>query len=616
MKQRDKLHNQFFEANVFRKRAIIAVIACFSLVIIILIKLFFLQLSSHEYYSTLSENNRIQIQAIRPNRGLIYDRTGLIVAENVPNYRLEITPERVSDLAKTLNQLSEYLTISAADIEHFQRRLTRSRSFESVPLRFDLNSTDVARFSVVKHQFPGVNIATSSRRRYPFGPLAAHAIGYVGRITDADLDKNNKANYSATVTIGKTGIERLHEKKLHGTVGYKHVEVNVQGRVLRTLETTPPTAGNNLFLTINMKLQRAVENALGDFSGSIVVMAPKTGEILAMVSKPAFDLNLFTLGISQKDYQQLINNTEVPLFNRALSGLYPPGSTIKPLIALAGLDSGLQTPKGQIFCPGYYTLSNDDRRYRDWKKSGHGLVNLDKAITQSCDVLFYDLALRLGIDRISPILKSFGLGEITGVDKTAEATGTLPSRQWKRQTHNKPWYPGETLITGIGQGYMTMTPIQLASMTATIANRGKRLRPRLLHAIQDSSNNLLQLIEPELQEDILLNPAHFAFIVDSMEHVTHKYFGTARRAFANVDYQVAGKTGTSQVFGIAQGAKYDSKTLQKKLHDHALFIGFAPIDKPEVAIAVIAEHGGSGGSIAAPIARKVLDAYFSGKSLD
>ncbi len=610
MKQKDKIHDQYLEASIFRKRAMIAALFCAALFSIIVSRLLFLQWSSHDYYSTRSENNRIQIQAVPPNRGLIYSRSGVVMAENVPNYRLEITPEQVANVPATITALKQYLDIDPKDINQFQQRLSGARSFQSIPFIFDLSFDEVAKLSAIKHRFPGVNITASSVRRYPFGSLASHAIGYVGRINDADLLERDKANYSGTDLIGKTGVERYHEDTLHGSVGFKHVEVNAQGRIIKTLNTTPPIAGRNLFLTIDIELQRAAETALQSYSGSIILIQPSTGDILAMVSKPGFDLNLFPKGISQKEFERLNQNTDHPLFNRAVSGLYPPGSTIKPIIALTGLESGLQTPKGQIFCPGFYLLPNDDRRYRDWKRTGHGLVRLDDAIIESCDILFYDLSLRLGIDRISPMLKRFGLGQVTGIDNTAEARGTLPSREWKKKMRGKPWYPGETLITGIGQGYMTMTPVQLANMAATLANRGIRYQPKLLYATQEGGN-LLELSQAVPIEAVRIKPDQMDYVIDAMKNTTQHVKGTAYRAFQSARYPVAGKTGTAQVFGIAQGEEYDSENLRRKLRDHALFIGFAPVKQPEVAIAVIAEHGESGGSVAAPIARKVLDAYFT-----
>lgn len=469
----------------------------------------------------------------------------------------------------------------------------------------------MARIAVVQHQFPGVDISAHLSRYYPQGAVASHAIGYVGRIGERELKVVDRTNYAATNHIGKTGIEKYYESRLHGRVGYQRVEVNVAGRVLRVLEEQAPVAGQNLYLTLDIALQKVAKQAMGEHSGSLVVLDPYSGDILAIVSQPGFDPNLFVNGISHEDYALLRANPERPLFNRALTGQYPPGSTIKPIIGLAGLNTHVQSPGQRIFCPGHYSLPNDDKLYRGWKKTGHGSVRLAEAIVQSCDVLFYDMALRMGIDRISPILAVFGLGLATGVDTTGEAEGILPSRQWKNANKGQPWFPGETLITGIGQGYMLVTPLQLASATAMLATRGTRMKPRLLHRVQAATDTeaKIQVLSAPVNVSVF-DKRHWDYIHQAMVAVAHKPNGTAYKANLGVSYRIAAKTGTAQVFSIAQDGKYEVEKLRKKLHDHALYIAYAPAEAPRIAIAVIAEHGGSGGSVAGPIARKVMDAYF------
>jgi len=444
--RREPIHDQIFEAGLFRRRALIASVVGLALVGLLLARLVYLQLSSFDHYSTLSKNNRVRLQAVAPPRGLIFDRNGVVLAENLPTYRLEITPEEVDDMDATLANLASVVDIPPAELQRFRKALKRARPFEGIPLLFKLSEDQVARVAVVRHQFPGVDISARLSRHYPQGAQAAHAIGYVGRIDERELKIVDKTNYAATNHIGKIGIEKYYETRLHGKIGYQRVEVNVSGRVLRVLEEEAPVAGQNLFLTLDIELQKIAEQAMVDHSGSLVALDPNNGDILAIVSRPGFDPNLFVNGISFEKFAALRNDSEQPLFNRALTGQYPPGSTIKPILGLAGLQGKVHTRRQKIYCPGWYKLPDEDRLYRDWKKTGHGRLDLAGAIIQSCDVYFYNMALRMGIDQMSSVLQVFGFGQATGVDSPGEASGILPSREWKKANKGQPWYPGETLI--------------------------------------------------------------------------------------------------------------------------------------------------------------------------
>ncbi len=609
MAARDPIRDHSFEANLFRSRAILAALVCAALLLLLTGRLFFLQGIGHSHYATLSTSNRVRLMAVAPSRGLVFDRNGRLLAENLPSYRLELTPESIPDMDATLASLRELLEFGDGDVERLHKALRRKRPFEGVPLLNNLSDNQVARVAANRHRFPGVDIAARLSRNYPLGELTAHVLGYVGRIDERELQELDPKNYSGTSYVGKIGIEKHYEDLLHGNVGFQQVEVNAEGRILRVLEETPPVPGRDIYLTLDVDLQSEARAALGDASGAVVALDPLNGDVLAMVSQPAFDPNLFVSGISATTYAALSRAQERPLFNRALSGQYPPGSIVKPFLGLAALETGLQ-PSGQVrFCPGYYMLPNDERRYRDWKKHGHGTVDLREAIAQSCDVYFYDLALRLGIDRVSPYLAAFGFGDRTGIDSTGEAGGILPSRKWKRKMRNEPWFPGETLITGIGQGYLAATPLQLASATATLATGGVRMRPRLLASVGEppaarDTRGAQVLSRIEIVED-----EHWRDILAAMQDVAHDFRGTAFGANRGVGYRVAAKTGTAQVVAIAQDDEYDAEKLARELRDHALYVAYAPVDEPRIAIAVLVEHGGSGGRVAAPVARRVMDAY-------
>jgi len=602
------------EIRLFRQRAIVAIIIIVLIMIGIVGRLIYLQIFSHQHYSTLSQKNRLKIVPLPPTRGLIYDRNGLLLAKNIPSFSLELIPEQVKDIDDTLARLNKLMPISDSDRKHFRRLVKQKRRFQSIPLRYRLTEEEVARFSVNRHLFKGVSIQARLIRYYPFGEAGVHTIGYVGRIDTRELQRIDTANYSATTHIGKLGVERSYENELHGQVGYQQEEVNAQDRTLRIMDKTPPIAGKNLRLNIDIKLQTFVDKTLGEYRGSIVAIDPNNGEILAFVSKPGYDPNPFVTGIDSKSYAALRDSPDKPLFNRAILGQYPPGSTVKPFIGLAGLDAGIAS--NSLFCPGWFELEGDDRRYRDWKKRGHGETNLDKAIVESCDVYFYELAQRLRIDKMHRFMSLFGFGKKTGIDILGELPGLFPSREWKRRKRHQAWFPGETLITGIGQGFTLTTPLQLASATATLSVDGLHFRPALVHSIQGTNDPEPILLPATRYKSVLLkNPQNWQRIKRAMMNVLHGSRGTARSSAQGASYTMAGKTGTAQVFGIAQDAKYNAEELDKRLHDHSLFIGFAPFEKPTIAIAVIAENGGSGGHVAAPLARKVLDAYLLGKGL-
>lgn len=604
------LKDHFHETQIFNQRVLVAAIFMVFLLLLLLSRLVYLQITNQQHYSTLSENNRVSIRPIAPTRGLIFDRNGVLLAQNLPSFTLVIIPEHVKDLDGTLEKLKQLVAISEEDLKDFKNNLRKKRRFEGIPLRSRLSDEEVARVSVQENQLPGVTIKAQLSRHYPQGKLASHAVGYVSRINETELRKLNASNYSATTHIGKVGIERTYENLLHGKVGYQHIETNAQGRVLRVLERTLPVSGKNLYLNMDAKVQAIAEKSLAENNGALVALDPRDGAVLAIASMPIYDPNLFVHGISSKDYKELSTSPERPLFNRALRGQYPPGSTIKPMMGLAGLELNQLQQHDEINCPGWYMLKNDERRYRDWKKEGHKHTDLDKAITESCDVFFYDLALTLGIDNMSSYLAQFGLGKKTGIDLRGELAGLNPTREWKRRTRNLPWFPGETLITGIGQGFMLTTPLQLANATAAIAAMGQRFKPQMLYGIQDQQYRpIIQTKAESLPPIPISEEKNWQYVIKSMRNVVHGLHGTARGIRYGLKYEIAGKTGTAQVFGIAQDAEYKKEEIAKKLQDHALFIGYAPIDNPRIAVALIVENGGGGGSVAAPIVRKVMDQY-------
>jgi len=605
------IKDHFRETRLFTTRAVFALILSITLMLVLLGRLVNLQILEHESYRVLSDRNRIQIRPITPTRGLIYDRNGVLLAQNLPSFSLDIVPEQIEDMDNIIKQLAEVITISEDDINAFKDDLKKtSRRHKAISLRSRLSEEEVARFAVNRHRFTGVDTVARLYRHYPHGNLGVHALGYVGRINEQELQQIDPTNYEGTDYIGKTGLEKFYEDLLHGEVGIEQVEANAQGRTLRALGSTAPIPGLNLHLSLDIELQRIAENAFGKNNGALVAIDPANGDVVAMVSMPTFDPNLFVEGINSKTYKALQDSHSQPLFNRALRGRYPPGSTIKPFFGLAGLEYGLVQPDARTICPGWYKLENDERKYRDWKKEGHGPVNLTGALVQSCDVYFYDLALTLGIDRLSQFMEPFGFNDLTGIDTSGELTGLMPSREWKQKTRHQPWFPGETLITGIGQGFSLTTPLQLASATAALSRYGKQLRPRMVAATEDpGSNERVWLPAAPNVAVPVINEKNWEYIIRAMTKVVHSPRGTARSINQGAKYKIAGKTGTAQVFGIKQDEEYVAEDIEKHLRDHALFIAFAPVENPRIAVAVVVENGGSGGTVAAPIARKIMDHY-------
>ena len=599
------------ENKIFYNRVIIAWLIMLLFLSLIFTRMYYLQVIQHKDYITKSEENSIKILPLPPTRGLIYDRNGVLLAENRISHSLEIIPEKLAEkLDDVLDQLKKIITVEESDIKRFKRQLRQKRQFSSIPLRHRLTEDEVARFSVQRHHFPGVEILSNQSRYYPLGATGVHAIGYVGRINERELKRIHKSNYLGSNYIGKLGIEKYYEKQLHGKTGFQKVETNVKGHIIRVLETTPAIAGKNLYLNLDIELQKYTEKILSKHRSALVVIDPKTGGILVLASMPYYDPNLFVNGISYKNYQVLRDSPDRPLYNRAIRGQYPPGSTIKAFVGLAGLQHGVRTKYSSTWCRGWYSLKGQSHRYRDWKKSGHGSVNFHSSLEQSCDVYYYDLAHDLGIDRLNKFMKRFSFGKKTGIDITGELGGLMPSREWKHRRYNKNWYPGETVITGIGQGYMLATPLQLAVATATLSNHGVFKQPRIVFAMDDPKSNEMSIISPTTQKIISLKRDDFwNTAIGGMKAVVHSRRGTANKVGRGSRYRFAGKTGTAQVITIKQTESYNARRLAKKFHDHALFVAFAPLKKPRIAISVIVENGGGGSHTAAPIAKKVMDHY-------
>jgi len=599
------------ESRIFLRRAIVAFLVMLFLLGLLMLRLFKLQVLDHDHYTTRSRENRVKLVPLPPGRGLIYDRNGVQLAQNLPAFNLEVTPAQVPELAAGIEAMKSLISISNTDLKRFWRLKQQYRRFEKVPLRLRLTEEEVARFAVNRHRFPGFDVEASMVREYPLASHTAHVVGYVARISEQELQEIDTSNYSGTTHIGKNGIEKYYEDALHGRVGWQEVEVNAQGRLLRVLESQPPTSGRDLLLFLDVELQQEAAAALGDYNGAVVAIDPNTGGVLAMVSKPSFDPNPFVEGISVEDYAALQSAEDKPLYNRVLRGQYPPGSTVKPFMALAGLDAGVISAAQHKYCPGYYQLPGQEHKYRDWRKGGHGSVNMQEAIIQSCDVYFYDLAKNLGIDGVHGFLTKFGFGRRSGVDVSGELPGLLPSPEWKLRHRKSAWYPGETLITGIGQGYFLATPLQLASATATLAARGKHIEPRVVRAVHEPGpDGELKLTASKITSIGPIATNHWERVIDAMVGVVESERGTAKRIRTSA-YRIAGKTGTAQVFSVGQDEKYDEDRIDFKMRDHALFVAFAPVDAPEIAVAVLVEHGGHGGAVAAPIARRVMDKYLS-----
>lgn len=611
-----ELRNHQNEQHNFRVRLTIAALLALIAFSILGVRFYYLQIQRHDYYHTLAESNRISIVPISPNRGLILDRNGIVLAHNFFVYTLEVTPSKVGNMDTTIANLSELVEISTVDLKRFKKLKAESHSFESVPIRTHLNEIEAAKFAVNRYRFPGVELKSRLYRHYPRGKLGTHAIGYISRINEKDLAKlkedNVISNYKGTDHIGKGGVEQAYERELHGSTGFQQVEINADGKAVRVLSSASPTSGNNIVLSIDAKLQAIAEKAFGDRRGSMVAIQPSTGEVLGFVSMPTFDPNLFVDGIDYDNWNTLNNSIDKPLINRTLKGIYPPGSTFKPFVALAGLEAGKREPPYSIQDAGYFTLPNSRHRYRDWKPSGHGSVDMRKAITISCDTFFYGLAMELGIERLTDFVRHFGFGQKTGLDIHGEVSGLLPTPEWKKRRFKQPWYMGETVIVGIGQGYTLVTPMQLAYATATLANQGTAIRPHIVNAVVNSKTHVVTPIPHTVLDKIELKSQNLDIVKAGMVDVTLPG-GTAASVGANAGYSIAAKTGTAQVIGIKQNEKYNEHSINERHRDHALFIAYAPAEAPKIAIAVIVENGGHGGSAAGPIARKVMDYYLLGK---
>ena len=611
------MRDQQRELVIFRSRLMLAGLAILIAFAMLLARFTWLQVVQREYYHTLAEANRISVVPVVPNRGLILDRSGKVLAANYSAYTLEITPSKVPNVERAIEELSRVIEVSPRDRRRFKKLQEESKNFESLPIRTRLTEEEVARFAVNRFRFPGFEIKARLFRSYPQGEVASHAIGYIGRINDADVKRIDEAglttNYKGTDHIGKLGIEGAYEKELHGLTGTEQVEIDAGGRAIRSLARTEPISGNNLMVTLDLDLQKIAEDAFQDYKGALVAIDPRNGEVLALVSRPGFDPNLFVDGIDPQNWDALNNSPDKPLNNRALRGQYPPGSTIKPFMALAALEFRKRSPEFTISDPGYFTLAGVNHRYRDWKKEGHGMVNLHKSIVISCDTYYYGLANDLGIDAIHTFLTRFGFGAPTGIDIDGELPGLAPSQEWKQRRFKQKWYAGDTVSVGIGQGYMLSTPLQLAAATATLANNGVPVHPRLLKAVQDSKTQEMRELEPSIEKDsVAVKPENLALVRAAMVDVT-KPGGTASQAYAGAAYAVAAKTGTAQVVGMKQNEKYDEKRLKQEHWDHALLIAFAPADDPRIALAILVENGKHGGSTAGPIAREVFDYYLTGK---
>ena len=605
------LRDQQRELTVFRSRLMLAGLGILVGFGVLLGRLTWLQVAQREHFHTLAEANRISVVPVVPNRGLILDRNGVVLAANYSAYTLEITPSKVPNVEHAIDELAAVIDVTPRDRRRFKKLQEESKNFESLPIRTRLTEEEVARFAVNRYRFPGFEIKARLFRSYPQGEIASHAIGYIGRINEADVKRIEAAslttNYKGTDHIGKLGIEGAYEKELHGTTGTEQVEIDAGGRAIRSLARHEPISGNNLVVTLDLELQKIAEEAFQNFRGALVAIDPKTGEVLALVSKPGYDPNLFVDGIDPQNWDALNNSPDKPLNNRALRGQYPPGSTIKPFMALAALEYKKRSPEFAISDPGYFTLPGMAHRYRDHKKDGHGAVNLHKAIVVSCDTYFYGLATELGIDSIHRFLAQYGLGKPSGIDIEGELSGLNPSQEWKQKRFGQKWYVGDTVSIGIGQGYMLTTPLQLAAATATLANNGVPVHPRLLKSVQNSRTlETIEIVSKEAGEPVTAKPEHLALVRAAMVDVTRPG-GTAARASANAGYTIAAKTGTAQVIGMKQGESYNEKRIREEHRDHALFIAFAPAEDPRLALAILVENGGHGGTTAAPIAREVFD---------
>lgn len=611
------------ERRLFIGRVVIASVVSFVLLGLVTARLVQLQVFDHELFAEKSQGNRVRIEAVPPIRGLIFDRKGRVIAENLPAYQLELIPEQVDDIDDTLNRLAAINLIEAADIPRFRALSGSSQQFKPVTLKFRMTDQEIANFAIQRPRFPGVDFQPRLVRHYPYGELFAHAVGYVGALDTNDVQRLELARYAGTSHTGKTGVESSFENDLQGYAGYRHLITNARGRnvaantteLLDSLPTDQTAApGSNIYLSLDVDLQQVAYNALEGRRGAVVALDPTNGEVLAMVSSPSFDPNLFAVGMSKDQYNELQNDLDLPLFDRTIRGTYPPGSTIKPMLALAALATGATNLTRKSICRGYFQLEGNEHRYRDWKPNGHGPVDLHDAIEQSCDVYFYEISNDLGIDNMHEYLTRFGLGSASRIDILGERPGVVPSKEWKRNNFrdrdNQRWYHGETVIASVGQGFMLVTPLQLAVAAGTLGNRGTRARPHLVAAVEDALSGDRVLVQPESLENVAIdNSFYWDFVLEAMHSVMQGPRGTARAVGTGAPYQMAGKSGTAQIVSIAQDEKYDAEKLLERQRDHALFIAFAPFDSPQIAVAVIVENGQSGSGVAAPIAKAVMDQY-------
>lgn len=593
------------EEQIFNRRLLWSVVLVMAMTLVLVSRMLWLQWLNYDRFSSLADQNRIQTQAIAPPRGLILDRNGKVLAENRPDFTLALVPEQVPDMAATLDRLQTLINLDDEDLERFREQLRgRRRPWETIPLRSRMTEEEIAVFAAAQHELPGVRIMAEAIRHYPHADLLSHTIGYVNRINTDDLarmDEETLANYSGTHFYGRVGVERAYEDQLHGQVGYRQVETNARGRILDVVQEQPPGPGQDLVLHIDLDVQRAAWEALGKRRGSVVAIDPRNGGVLAFVSRPGYDPNLFVTGISVQDYQNYRQDHDKPLFNRSIQGQYPPGSTIKPHHGLAGLEAGQTTWARTIPDPGVFSLPDTERVYRDWKKGGHApRMNLHDSVVQSCDIYYYDLGVRTGIDFLHNFMVPFGFGRRTGIDIPGEATGIMPSRNWKRGARGSAWFHGDTVNMSIGQGYFLATPLQLAVSTAILARQGRQMVPRLVNVAAPPSD----------QPDVTLSdPGNWQRMTDAMIDVVHGKKGTARIAGYGAKYRIAGKTGTAQVFSVPEDEEYNAEELEERLKDHALFVAFAPADNPAIAVAVMVENGEHGSSTASPIARAVMDQW-------
>ncbi|MDF7680415.1 peptidoglycan DD-transpeptidase MrdA [Enterobacteriaceae bacterium ESL0689] len=609
MKLKDYFRDYTAESSLFMRRALVAFIGILLLTAVLIANLYNVQIVRYQDYQTRSNENRIKLVPITPSRGIIYDRNGTALALNRTIYQLEMMPEKVDNVQQTLDALRDVVDLTDDDIASFTKERTRSHRFSLIPVKTNLNEEQVARFAVNQHRFPGVEVKGYKRRYYPYNSALTHVIGYVSKINDKDitrLDKAGKlANYAATHDIGKLGIERYYEDLLHGQTGYEEVEVNNRGRVIRQLKEVPPQAGRDIYLTLDLKLQQYIETLLAGSRAAVVVTDPRNGDILALVSTPGYDPNLFVNGISSKDYAELLNDPDTPLINRATQGIYPPASTVKPYIAVSALSTNTITRNTSLFDPGWWQLPGTEKRYRDWKKWGHGHLNITKALEESADTFFYQIAYDMGIDRLSEWMTKFGYGHYTGIDLAEERSGNMPTREWKLKRFKKPWYQGDTIPVGIGQGYWTATPVQMNKALMILINDGVVKVPHLLKSTLEEGKQIpwVQPYEPPVGN---IRSGFWEIAKDGMYGVAHRSNGTGYKYFASAPYRSAVKSGTAQVFGLKANETYNAHKITERLRDHKLMIGFAPYNDPQVAITIILENGGAGAAVGT-VMRQILD---------